>query len=82
MSRESGSSIQVSCTRVERECDVTFGQYRTTAMSLEDGKEMVYCIWLYHILFQCHAAPNQFPRGLCEFGHVMSAYREEAWMSS
>lgn len=53
----------------------------TTAMSLEDGKEMVHCIWLYHIMFQCHAALDQFRRGLCEtlqFGHLMSTYAEEA----
>ena len=54
----------------------------TTAMSLDDGKEMVHCIWLYHIIFQCHAALDQFRKGLCEtlqFGHLMSTYAEEAW---
>ena len=54
----------------------------TTAMSLDDGKEMVRCIWLYHIMFQCHAALDQFRKGLREtlqFGHLMSTYAEEAW---
>ena len=43
---------------------------------------MVRCIWLYHIMFQCHAALDQFRKGLHEtlqFGHLMSTYAEEAW---
>ena len=51
-------------------------------MSLEDGKEMIHCMWPYHIMLQCHVALDQFRRGLCEtlqFGHLMNTYAEEAW---
>ena len=54
----------------------------TASMSLTDGKEMVHCIWLHHVLFQCHAALDQFRKGLCEtleLGHLLITYPEEVW---
>ena len=67
------------------ECSFRFecGYSKPTAkISLEDKEEMVRYIWLHYVLFQPHAALEQFKRGMLEtlqFGHLVKSYPNEVW---
>lgn len=54
----------------------------TDAMTLNDGKDMVKCIWFHSVLFRCHAALDQLRRGISDtlqFGHLIKSYPKEVW---
>ena len=61
---------------------MTVGIISYVAMTLDDGKDMVQCIWLHCVLFRCHAAINQLRRGISkalQLAHLIKTYPKEIW---